>query len=181
MQLVIMLFMTKKLIFKQVECLTKMYVLVHRYYQKIENEIQNATEVHQLEIIEINDHSKTNFLRRKFSVIQQKLQNENSKILKDKLDTLSRELGQFIYTTIQKIENKRKDLLCKGLTKERIKQFHHYTADESVLGGQCTICIQVVEVGKKMIRLDCKHEFCKKCIEGWFADHKTCPNCRQSF
>ena len=101
--------------------------------------------------------------------------------MKDKLETLSRDLGQYVYSTIQKIENKRKDLLCRGLTKERIKQFHHFVADESDVGSLCTICIQDVEVGRKMMRLDCNHEFCKKCIEGWFADHKTCPNCRNAF
>ena len=113
--------------------------------------------------------------------MQQKLQNKNSKILKDKLETLSRELGQYIYTTIQKIESKRQDLLRKGITKERIKKFHNFVADESDVGKQCTICIQDVEVGRKMMHLDCKHEFCVECIEGWFADHKTCPNCRNAF
>ena len=38
-----------------------------------------------------------------------------------------------------------------------------------------------VEIGNKMMRLDCKHIFCQSCIEGWFADHNTCPNCRHAF
>ena len=171
----------KKIIFKQIECLKKFDVVVQRYYQQLENEIQNAKEIHHLDIIQINSHSKTVFFRRKFSQIQQKSQNVNTTTFKNKLETLSRELGQYVYTTFQKIENKRKDLLCKGLTKKRIKQFYHYIADESNVGDQCTICIQEFEVGRKMMRLDCNHEFCNKCIEGWFANHKTCPNCRHAF
>lgn len=33
------------------------------------------------------------------------------------------------------------------------------------------------------MRLDCdgKHEFCRKCIEGWFKEHTTCPLCRHQF
>ena len=177
----IMLYILKTLIFKQTEFLTKLNVLIQRYYQKLENKIQSATEIYHLDIIEINYQSKTTFLRRKFSETQQKLQNENSKIIKDKLETLSRDLGKYIYETVQKIENKRQNLLYKGLSKERIQHFHHFIADESYAGDQCTICIQDVEVGRKMMRLDCKHEFCKECIEGWFAEHKTCPNCRNLF
>ena len=161
--------------------MSKFGVEIQRYYQQLENEIQNAKEIHHLDIIEIDDHSKTTFFRRKFTEMQQKLQNENSKILKDKLETLGRELGQHIYTTVGKIENKRQDLLHKGPTPERIQQFHHHVADESDVGEQCTICFEDVEVGRKMIRLDCIHDFCKKCIERWFAEHKTCPNCRHAF
>ena len=161
--------------------MTNLNDLIQGYYQRIENEIQNATELDQLDTIEISYHLYTNFYRQKLSEVKQKFQNLNSEIIKDKLDTLDRELGRYIYTTIQKIDNKRKDLLHKGLTPERIQKFHHYVADESTVGGQCTVCIQDVEVGRKMMRLDCKHEFCKECIEGWFAEHKTCPNCRKSF
>ena len=173
--------MLKKQIFKQIEWLTKLNVLIQTYYQRKENEIQNSTELHQLDTIEINYHINTNFYRRKFLEIKQKNLNVRHKIYEDKLNALDRELGQYIYTTIQKIENKRRDLLYKGLTPERIQKFHHYSADESDAGGQCSICIQEFEVGRKMMRLDCKHVFCKKCIEGWFADHKTCPNCRHLF
>ena len=40
-----------------------------------------------------------------------------------------------------------------------------------------------IEIGRKMMRLNCdgQHTFCQVCIERWFADHNTCPNCRHVF
>ena len=161
--------------------MTKLNVSVQNYYQRIENEVQNATELLQLNTIEINYHINTHFFRQKFIEIKLKIFSIRYKKYDDKLTALNRELGKYIYTTIRKIDNKRQELLNKGLTKERIQRFHHYLADESNVGKQCTICIQDFEVGRKMMRLDCKHEFCEECIEGWFANHKTCPNCRHLF
>ena len=80
---------------------------------------------------------------------------------------------------LQVVEKKRQ--LLKGLSPETIKQFYHFAAGESLVGDQCSICMENIEVGRKMIRLDCKHVFCQVCIEGWFADHNTCPNCRHVF
>ena len=82
----------------------------------------------------------------------------------------------------QQIADKRR-LLEKGLTDARIKKFHQFTADETSISDQCTICMEDVEVGRKMVRLGCKgqHTFCQDCIEGWFANSKTCPICRHKF
>ena len=103
--------------------MTNLNVLIQTYYQRKENEIQNSTELHQLDTIEINYHINTNFYRRKFLEIKQKNLNVRHKIYEDKLNALDRELGQYIYTTIQKIENKRRDLLCKGLTRKEFRNF----------------------------------------------------------
>ena len=64
----------------------------------------------------------------------------------------------------------------QGLSPSRICQF---PADEPLAGEKCTMCQH--EVGRRMIRLDCngQHVFCQQCIEGRFAYHNTCPNCRQ--
>ena len=68
-----------------------------------------------------------------------------------------------------------------GLTSERIKQLHKFLADESLVGQHCGVCLVDIEVGRRMMRLDCNghHIFCHDCCEKWFADNNTCPNCRQ--
>ena len=73
--------------------------------------------------------------------------------------------------------------LRKDLSLQRIQQFCQFTADESFLGDQCVICQGDIEIGRNMMRLDCdgQHTFCQVCIEGWFAEHKTCPICRHEF
>ena len=73
--------------------------------------------------------------------------------------------------------------LRKCLSLQRIQQFCQFTADESFSGDQCVICQGDIEVGRNMMRLDCdgQHTFCQVCIEGWFAEHNTCPICRHIF
>ena len=73
--------------------------------------------------------------------------------------------------------------LDKGLSPERVQQFSRFAADESHVGDQCVICMRDIEVGRNMMRLDCdgQHTFCQICIEGWFAEHNTCPICRHTF
>ena len=71
----------------------------------------------------------------------------------------------------------------QGLTRQRIQQFEQFTADESHVDDQCVICMGDIEAGRNMMRLNCdgQHTFCQVCIEGWFADHNTCPLCRHKF
>ena len=73
--------------------------------------------------------------------------------------------------------------LQQGLTPARVQKFHTFPADESLVGEKCTVCQDEFKVGRQMMRLDCdgQHVFCQDCVEGWFADHKTCPNCRHAF
>ena len=75
------------------------------------------------------------------------------------------------------------DELQQGVTFQRIQQFEQFQADESHVGDQCAICMEEINIGRKMMRLECdgQHTFCKVCIEGWFADHNTCPICRHIF
>ena len=71
----------------------------------------------------------------------------------------------------------------QGLNPRKIRSFKLFTADESHVGDQCSICMEDIDVGRRMRRLTCdgQHYFCKKCIEGWFAEHNTCPLCRHKF
>ena len=71
----------------------------------------------------------------------------------------------------------------RGLTSERIDMFQSFDADESIVGEQCIVCMNDLEIGTKMVRLDCHvdHYLCKVCADRWFKDHNTCPNCRHAF
>ena len=71
----------------------------------------------------------------------------------------------------------------QGLSPERIDKFEHFTADESLVGEQCLICMNDLEIGMEMVRLDCHvdHILCKVCVDKWFKNHKKCPTCRHAF
>ena len=71
--------------------------------------------------------------------------------------------------------------LHKGSTSSRIQKFHKFRADESIVGDRCSVCLEDVLLGRRMMRLDCQHVFCQGCVKGWFADHNTCLNCRHLF
>ena len=107
--------------------------------------------------------------------------------LKQDLKLLNGELDELLFQLIEKCSNfinLVKDIIKqKGLTPQRIQQFEQFTADESFVGDQCVICMGDIEIGRNMMRLDCdgQHTFCQVCIEGWFANHKTCPICRHKF
>lgn len=40
----------------------------------------------------------------------------------------------------------------------------------------CPICLSNK---RNCMSLDCRHEFCKVCIERWLEKHNTCPLCRR--
>ena len=85
-----------------------------------------------------------------------------------------------IFPNLQQEEN---EVQQQGLTPRMIRRFQLFTADESHVDDQCSICMEDIDVGKRMRRLTCdgQHYFCHKCIEGWFAEQKTCPLCRHKF
>ena len=98
------------------------------------------------------------------------------------------EIYQQVIETINEMEDEidfdySDDEQQQGLNFQRIQQFERFQADESFVGNQCVICMEDFEIGRNMMRLDCdgQHTFCQVCIEGWFADHNTCPICRHTF
>ena len=103
------------------------------------------------------------------------------------LGTLRHQRQGLTTTRIQQFRNRNNDedlpQQQQGLTAARIQQFQQFPADELLAGDICSVCQYEIEVGSRMMRLDCdgQHVFCKDCVEGWFADHKTCPNCRHEF
>lgn len=54
--------------------------------------------------------------------------------------------------------------------------------DESMLGetgtAECSICMDSVQVGDRVMSLPCKHWFHPACAEAWLTEHDTCPICR---
>ena len=70
-----------------------------------------------------------------------------------------------------------------GLTPGRIQRFQIFSADETLVGEQCAICLEDINIGKRMRRLTCdgQHAFCPGCCETWFANKNTCPLCRHVF
>ena len=85
--------------------------------------------------------------------------------------------------------NVRSDRVLKGLERRigisplRIQMFELFTANETHVGDQCSICMEEIDVGRNMRRLTCagQHYFCQECIEKWLSEHQTCPNCRERF
>ena len=71
--------------------------------------------------------------------------------------------------------------LHKALTDERILKFRKFEADKSMADEHCVVCMEVFEAGRKLTQLDCKHEFRQECVEGWLANHNTCPVCGEVF
>ena len=82
-------------------------------------------------------------------------------------------------TYVLYIGNNSPEVEDKGLTDERIKLFESFKAEADT--DECTICLDVIQLGKEMLRLDCRHYFCKKCISKWFDQNSSCPLCRKSF
>jgi hypothetical protein len=46
------------------------------------------------------------------------------------------------------------------------------------MNTSCSICLEAINENDECT-LNCKHQFCKKCIDEWLQKNKkTCPNCR---
>ena len=119
--------------------------------------------------------------------------------LREELDQfkveLHHKLNNFLYQIFQQILQRINDIddetdfddsddeQQQGLTFQTIQHFETFPADEFFVGDQCAICMEEIEIGRNMMRLDCdgQHTFCQVCIQGWFADHDTCPICRHKF
>ena len=98
------------------------------------------------------------------------------------IQKFKQELQQELEILQLRIDDK-KQRLFKGLTPARIQQLHQFHADQSLVGKRCGMCMDDIVVGTRVMRLDCNghHVFCQGCVEGWFSNHNTCPNCRHTF
>ena len=118
------------------------------------------------------------------TVLKEKCDREKKRLsaLREKFYEKREEALQQFRVVFDEIQQQR-NVQLQGLSATSIRKFPLITADESHVGEQCTICMEDVDVGRRMRRLTCdgQHYFCQECIEGWFAEHNTCPICRHVF
>ena len=97
------------------------------------------------------------------------------------IEQINQRLEQLQLEVLQQLEQQA--MQQTGLTAERIKRFEHFNADESLVGEDCIVCLDELQIGTGMVRLDChvNHYLCKKCTDAWFKDHKKCPLCNHVF
>lgn len=67
-------------------------------------------------------------------------------------------------------------------SEETIANLPRRRLDEEMLGpelrGECTICIDDMNVGDEAVVLPCRHWFHEECVILWLREHNTCPICR---
>lgn len=67
-------------------------------------------------------------------------------------------------------------------SKQQIMGLGSYTRvgkKSSLLGCECSICLEKLILNEGVRKLSCKHTFHKKCIDKWFRHYSlTCPVCR---
>ena len=108
-----------------------------------------------------------------------------------KLKTIYNSFSQMADETFDRLQNvfvnlpeqQQNEVQQNGLTPRKVRSFKLFTAGETHVGDQCSICMEEIDVGRRMRRLTCdgQHCFCQQCIEGWFSEHNTCPLCRHKF
>lgn len=71
-----------------------------------------------------------------------------------------------------------------GASTTAIQSLPKKKVDEQMLGpdgsADCSICMDMVELGTEVTVLPCTHWFHFTCIEAWLIQHNTCPHCRRS-
>ena len=61
----------------------------------------------------------------------------------------------------------------------QVSESSQFLADVKCVEDGCPICINGVEVGTEMRRLQCSHIFCYACIGRWLNENNSCPICRK--
>ena len=167
---------------KQINHLENLTEEMRNFYRTQQIELSSVANEDQLEIFEeiLSAHSDA-FFR---SIMKARFDNRNTehRIITRIINSAKAEFSRQFNEIYHRVDEKRRNFK-KGLTSERIRQFDHFEADESLADERCSVCMGNFEIGKMLIRLDCdgRHLFCQVCIEGWFADHNTCPICRHLF
>ena len=179
--------------------------LEHQYkaWQNIiDNEEANLLSVYELrETAELNEKNleikiekarskllpEVNVFEKSFTPLREELHQLKVE-LNQKLDNFLNQICQQILQRINEMDDEidfddSDDEQQQGLTFQTIQKFETFQADKLIVGDQCAICMEEIETGRNMMRLDCdgQHTFCKICIERWFAEHNSCPICRHTF
>ena len=169
-------------------------------YQNSQNDLQNIRSVDQWRIFSHECIQKFEHFYTKITNIKDSLVNKPLKTLmqliknekeKEKILQIYRSFGQTFFEIGQQARVVYDNLLQQlpnddqqqGLSPRSIRTFHLFTADETLVGQQCAICLEDITVGRRLRRLTCdgQHSFCPGCCETWFANKNTCPLCRHVF
>ena len=71
-----------------------------------------------------------------------------------------------------------------GLSEQHINQLrsqaYDYNEENSDISEVCSVCLEQIRTSQRVINLECNHKFHEVCILRWFANHNTCPVCRQT-
>jgi E3 ubiquitin-protein ligase SHPRH len=73
-------------------------------------------------------------------------------------------------------EARRSEKLSTLLSKKRYLEHLKTESSSNITTRICTICQCEFEVGTLTV---CGHQFCKECIQLWYAEHKNCPICKR--
>ena len=70
-----------------------------------------------------------------------------------------------------------KGLRCK---KNKLKDCEYCTVHKAmnIVPDTCSICMETPQKISTQVLTNCKHAFCKSCINEWFCNDNKCPNCR---
>ena len=165
------------------------------FTKNLQNLKQSNTEISKDKKVYHSNVKSIDLLEQNNKVINQINQKiaENTKRIKKNLNEvgklymfrveLDQKSGQIHDQARQMLENLQQQRIKQGSSSKKFKIFTLLIANESHVSDQCTICMENYEIGRKIVQLDCdgKHTFCKDCIVRWFANHSTCPNCRNNF
>ena len=154
------------------------------YYKHKEEQYKNVKTLSR----QYNQANKQNISRKVYENENrlEKIDEETAKIERIQLAlerNITKIYQQIIHIRDNLLQQLQNDDQQQGLSPRRIRRFHLFTADETLVGQQCAICLQDINVGRRMRRLTCdgQHSFCPGCCETWFANKNTCPLCRHVF
>jgi len=72
------------------------------------------------------------------------------------------------------------NVVKKGLSKPQIDRFKTRTFITSTESCKtCNVCISDFEMGDRLRKIKCGHEFHTHCIDTWLKDNITCPICKK--
>ncbi|KAJ5239702.1 hypothetical protein N7468_004321 [Penicillium chermesinum] len=70
----------------------------------------------------------------------------------------------------------------QGLPPHLLRMVPRHTVDDALLAsdGQkdCSICLEQMENGQRILKLLCGHYYHDACVSEWFENKRTCPICR---
>ena len=101
-----------------------------------------------------------------------------SKSLDSRTMNVIRSMGIVIPELEEVFSNQSNSSNNNSLDPSIISSLNIFTVGEDMLSENCVICADLYKKDEFVIKLDCKHNFHKKCLLKWFDKDDTCPLCR---